>query len=94
MKVLGCSKCKLPYDYSSGIHYDDSKAYAHIPLCRNDEEHTEGYTDELVEIIPKQEIGHILDFIDEQRDNGNIEGEKGFSPDLCLSEVIKRLKKL
>ncbi|MDZ4228431.1 MAG: hypothetical protein U1E54_04270 [Candidatus Levybacteria bacterium] len=44
--------------------------------------------------IDKQKIRDILTFIDEQRDEGNIEGEKGFSPALCLSEVIKRLKEL
>ena len=34
----------------------------------------------------------LLDFINEQRDNGNI-GKHEFSPALCLSEIIKYLEK-
>lgn len=50
IKVLGCSVCKLPYDYSAGIKYDSSRAYAQIPLCKDDEKHITGYTDILIEV--------------------------------------------
>lgn len=35
----------------------------------------------------------ILNIINQDRDNGNIENEKGFSPALCLSKLIKELEK-
>lgn len=51
IKVLGCSVCKTPYDYSKvGINYDYSKDHALIPLCENDAKHEKGYDDELIEI--------------------------------------------
>jgi hypothetical protein len=40
----------------------------------------------------------VLDFIEYERDNGNIEnlngekGRKGFSASLCLSKLMKKLK--
>jgi len=34
----------------------------------------------------------ILRFIETERDNGNIEGEKGFSASLCLSKLMEKLK--
>ena|SRR3989304_8975769 len=34
----------------------------------------------------------IMNIINKDRDNGNIKGEKGFSPALCLSKIIKSLE--
>jgi hypothetical protein len=41
----------------------------------------------------EEAIGEILEFIESERDNGNISGEKGFSASLCLSKLLKNLKK-
>lgn len=45
-----CSVCKTPYNFISGIKYDESKCYIMLPLCKHDEKHIDGYTDELLEI--------------------------------------------
>ena len=46
------------------------------------------------ELIGRQNVRkEILEFIENQRDNGNMEGQKGFSAALCLSSLIKFLEK-
>jgi len=50
IKVLGCSACKMPYDFSAGIKYDESKCFVMVPLCKKDIKHNKGYDDELIEI--------------------------------------------
>jgi hypothetical protein len=39
------------------------------------------------------EATNLLDWINEQSDKGNLDGEKGFSPAICLSDLIKILIK-
>ena len=31
----------------------------------------------------------VMGFIENQRDNGNLEGEKGFSASICLSDLMR-----
>jgi len=50
IKIPGCSVCKRPYDWKEGIRYDDTKCYIFVPLCKDDEKHTQGYNDDLLEI--------------------------------------------
>lgn len=37
-------------------------------------------------------VGSLLDYINKARDEGNIEGERGFSASLFLSQLIKELE--
>jgi hypothetical protein len=41
----------------------------------------------------QQTLKDVLDFINNQRDNGNLVNEKGFSSSLCLSQLIKMIEK-
>jgi len=50
IKIPCCSVCKRPYDWKEGIRYDDTKCYIFVPLCKDDEKHTQGYNDDLLEI--------------------------------------------
>ena len=43
----------------------------------------------LAEVGEKMAKRKVLAIINNDRDNGNIVGEKGFSPALCLSKIIK-----
>jgi hypothetical protein len=52
IKVPGCSVCKEPYDWSSGIKSPYNDGYILCPLCKHDEDHKQGYIDILVEVIP------------------------------------------
>ena len=38
------------------------------------------------------EVKELIKYINNTRDNGNIEGEKGFSASLFLSQLIKELE--
>jgi len=49
IKILGCSNCKRPYNYTS-IKYDNTISYAEIPLCEGDGKSCIAYTDILIEI--------------------------------------------
>ena len=50
IKVIGCSVCKIPYDWSFGIHPDLTKEYVLLPMCINWKKHDGGYSDELIEV--------------------------------------------
>jgi hypothetical protein len=48
---------------------------------------------ELKERFRQETYKEILKFIETERDNGNLEGVKGFSASLCLSKLMKKLEK-
>lgn len=55
---------------------------------RNIQSYKQGYSQAKADILKDVE-----EIIDNDRNNGNIEGEKGFSPALCLSKINKYIKK-
>lgn len=57
-------------------------------------------TDDIIQLIDNNfplemrwvAVDDVMQFIDNQRDNGNLQPDKGFSPAVCLSSLIKKLE--
>jgi len=49
--------------------------------------------DWVYDLSRKRTLKEIKDFIEHERDNGNLIGEKGFSAGICLSELLHWLEK-